>query len=240
MHQVMHELTELVVVGKSGALGGVCTGLFCAVAAMAADAAPFSPGLAPRSPEIMLYFSHAIGGGAGGGGGPMRRTFGLRVQQIRQGANTGDPADGGDAMQHRELVNWQMEAHSNLHLSDLRVKLGNKVTYDVTNRRFGSPSDRSAMQIGIPSLRNGTPSTAQPRPVFAGNTSGVLRSPPASHDSNRDNSNIREIAAAAMAALAPSHFTSVQRPTTQRQGGIAGVVAVQRMQGARGGFANAN
>lgn len=226
--------------GRSGAFG-VCTGLFCAVAAMAADAAPFSPGLAPRSPEIMLYFSHSIGAGAGGGGGgPMRPTFGLRVQQIRQGPNTGDPAEAGDAMQHRDLVNWQMEAHSNLHLSDLRVKLGNKVTYDVTNRRFGSPSERSAMQIGIPSLRNGTPSTAQPRPLFASNSPGFLRSPPASHESNRDNSNIHEMAAAAMAALSPSHFTSTQRPTTQRQGGIAGVVTAQRMQGAHDGFANVN
>jgi len=51
---------------------------------------------------------------------------------------------------------------------------------------------------------------------------------------------MREIAVAAMAALSPARFTSAQRQTAQRQGGIAGVAAAQRMQGARGGFVGAN
>lgn len=226
--------------GRLAALG-VTSGLFWIAASIAVDAAPrgasFAPGLAPRSPEIMLYFSHSIGGGAGagGGGGPMRPTFGLRVQQVRQGANTGDP-DAGDSMQHRELVNWQMEAHSNLHISDLRVKLGNRLTYDVTNQRFGSPSTRSAMQIGVPTFRNSPLNSSQPTPVFARTSAPTS----ANRDSGRDNSNIREIAAAAMSALSPARFTSAQRQSAQRQGGIAGVVATQRMQGARGGFGSAN
>jgi hypothetical protein len=224
-------------VGRLAAFG-VTSGLFWIAASVAADAAPragfFAPGLAPRSPEIMLYFSHSIGGGAGVGGGSMRPTFGLRVQQVRQAANTGDP-EAGDSMQHRELVNWQMEAHSNLHLSDLRVKLGNRVTYDVTNQRFGSPSSRSAMQIGVPTLRN-SPLSLQPKPLFARSSAPT----PATHDSGRDNSNMREIAVAAMAALSPARFTSAQRLTAQRQGGIAGAVATQRMQGVRGGFGGAN
>jgi hypothetical protein len=225
-------------VGTLAALGAT-SGLLWIAAAVAVDAAPrggfFAPGLAPRSPEIMLYFSHSIGGGAGAGGGSMRPTFGLRVQQVRQAANTGDP-ESGDSMQHRELVNWQMEAHSNLRLSDLRVKLGNRVTYDVTNRRFGSPSSLSAMQIGVPTLRNSALSLSQPKPLFARSSAPT----PASHDSGRDNSNMREIAAAAMAALSPARFTSAQRQTAQHQGGIAGVVAAQRMQGARGGFGGVN
>lgn len=212
--------------GRLAALG-VTSGLFWIAAAFAADAAPrVAPGLAPRSPEIMLYFSHSIGGG---GGGSMRPTFGLRVQQVRLGANTGDP-EAGDSMQHRELVNWQMEAHSDLHISDMRVKLGNRVTYDVTNQRFGSPSARSAMQIGVPTFRNAPLNSSQPKPLFARTSAPT----PARRDSGRDNSNIREIAAAAMSALAPARFTSAQRQTAQRQGGIAGVVAAQRMQGARG------
>ena len=224
--------------GRLAALG-VTSGLFWIAASVAADAAPrgsFSaPGLAPRSPEIMLYFSHSIGGGAGaaGGGGSMRPTFGLRVQQVRQGANTGDP-DAGDSMQHRELVNWQMEAHSNLHISDLRVKLGDRLTYDVTNQRFGSPSTRSAMQIGVPTLRTSPLSPSQSKPMFARTSAPTS----VNHDFGRDNSNIREIAVAAMAALSPARFTSTQRQTAQRQGGIAGVVGAQRMQ--RGGFGGAN
>lgn len=217
--------------GRLAALG-VVSGLVWMAAPVTVDAAPrggfFAPGLAPRSPEIMLYFSHSIGGG-GAGGGSMRPTFGLRVQQVRQAANTGDP-DAGDSMQHRELVNWQMEAHSNLQISNIRVKLGNRVTYDLTNRRFGSPTARSAMQIGLPTLRNAPPGPSQPRPLFARSSAPT----PATRESGRDNSNIREIAVAAVSALSPARFTSAQRQTAQRQGGLHGVIAAQRMQGARG------
>jgi len=225
-------------VGRSGAFG-VGTGLLWIAAAVAVDAAPragyFAPGSAPRAPEIMLYFNHAIGAGAGGGS--MRPTFGLRVQQVHQAANSGDP-DSGEVMQHRELINWQMEAHSNLHISDLRVRLGNRVTYDVTHHQFGSPSSRSAMQIGIPTLRNASITPVPSRPLFGRGSGATLSSTP--RDSNRDSSNFREIAVAAMAALSPARFTSTQRQIAQRQGGIAGAVAAQRMQGSRGGFANAN
>ena len=165
----------------------------------------------------------------------MRPTFGLRVQQIHQAANTGDP-EAGDPMQHHELVNWQMEAHSNLHISDLRVKLGNRVTYDLTGHRFGSPSARSALQIGVPTLRNAPLSPPQPGPALARGSTAK----PASHGSNGDNANVREIAVAAMAAIAPAHFSASQRQIAQRQGGIAGVLAAPRLQGARGGFGNAN
>jgi hypothetical protein len=227
-------------VGRLGAFG-VTTGVFWMAAAVAADAAPrggyFAPGSAPRAPEIMLYFNHAIGAGAGGGS--MRPTFGLRLQQVRQAANSGDP-ESGESMQHRELLNWQMEAHSNLHISDLRVKLGNRVTYDVTHHQFGSPSSRSAMQIGIPTLRNESLNPVPSRPLFARGSVATLRSVPASHDSNRDTSNFREIAVAAMTALSPARFTSAQRQIAQRQGGIAGAVAAQRVQGPQGAFSNAN
>jgi hypothetical protein len=218
-------------VRRAGAFG-VLVGLALVASSGTVDAAPrggfFTPGLAPRAPEVMLYFSHSVGTGAGAS---MRPTLGLRVQQVRQAANTGDP-EQGDGMQHRELINWQMEAHSNLHLSDLRVKLGNRVTYDVTNRRFGSPPTHAAMQIGMPSLRShGEVNPAQSRPLFARGVAGALDSGPVGRDTNKDNSNIREIAVAAMGALAPARFTSAQRHGAQRQGGIAGVVAAQRMQG---------
>jgi hypothetical protein len=217
-------------VGRLATFGGY-SGLLSVVAAVAVDAAPprpgfFAPEAAPRSPEIMLYVSHSVGAGAGGG--PMRPTFGLRVQEVRQAANSGDP-EAGDPMQHRELVNWQMEAHSNLHISDLRVKLGNRVTYDLTGHRFGSPSARSALQIsGLPTLRNAPLSPPQPAVLARSSTAK-----PASHESNGDNANAREIAVAAMAAIAPAHFSPSQRQMAQRQGGIAGVLAAPRLQGAR-------
>ena len=205
---------------------GVCTGLICLAAVTCAEAAPrggfFSPGSAPRAPEIMLYFSHSVGTAAGAG--PVRPTFGVRVQQVHQAANSGDP-EQGNPMQHRELINWQMDAHSSLHLSDMRVKLGNRLTYDVSARRFGSPSNRSTIQLGTASLRNSTPNFAPP---------GSMAATPASHsrDTNKDNSNMREIAVAAIGALAPARFTAAQRQMAQRQGGITGVLAAQRMQAA--------
>lgn len=216
--------------GSSGAFT-FCTGLLCLAAAATVDAAPRAPyfgpgGVAPRSPEIMLYFSHAVGGGS------LRPHFGLRVQQIRQGANNGDP-EQGDPMQRRELLNWQMDAYSNLHLSQSRLKLGNRLTYDFASSRFGSPT-RSVMQIGTPTLRNGVANPAQLRfasPNPAGGFAGVN---PATvgHDSNRDNSSMRELAAAAVAAMSPARFTSVQRQTAQRQGGLLSIAAGQRAQGA--------
>jgi hypothetical protein len=215
---------------------GFCTGLACLAAAVTVDAAPhaatFGPGgVAPRSPEIMLYFSHAVGGGAGGGS--MRPNFGMRVQQIRQGANNGDP-EQGDSMQRRELLNWQMEARSNLHLSQSRLQLGNRLTYDFASSRFGSPT-RSVMQIGTPTLRNGPGIAVQPRSFASRNPAGGIagvNSASVGHDSNRDNSSMREFAAEAVAAMSPTRFTSVQRQTAQRHGGLLAVAAAQRAQGA--------
>ncbi len=130
---------------------GMTAGLVFTAAAAGAHAGPrsgfFGPGAAPQSPEVMLYFSHSIGAG-----GQPRPTFGLRVQQVRQASNSGDP-ESGDVMHHRELINWQMEAHSNFRPADLRVKLGHRLTYDFTNRRFGSPAVRSTIQLG-PTFRN--------------------------------------------------------------------------------------
>lgn len=223
---------------RSEALG-FCTGLLCLAAAMTVDAAPraayFGPGgAAPRSPEIMLYFSHAVGGGAGGS---MRPNFGLRVQQIHQGANNGDP-EQGDPMQRRELLSWQMDARSNMHLSQSSLKLGNRLTYDFASNRFGSPN-LAAMQIGTPTLRGVAVNQAQPKSFASRNPLGGLAGinsgssgPNSSRDvSNRDNSGMRELAAAAVAAMAPARFTSAQRQTARSQGGLLAVAAAQRAQG---------
>jgi hypothetical protein len=218
------------------------TAVVWTAAAVCADAAPhtgfFAPGAAPRSPEVMLYVSHSIGSGSGGA----RPTFGLRVQQVRQGSNSGDP-QSGDPMQHRELLNWQMEARSDLHIADMRVKLGNRVTYDVSNRRFGSPS-RSVMQLGNPTLRTDPVSPAQPHALFAHSSASQPNSTTNSTSMAREaapqNATMHDIAAAAMAALASARSTSQQRQFLQRQGGIAVGTSSQRQQRWRGGFTSAN
>jgi hypothetical protein len=234
----VHELEEDGVVRFIAAFG-VTSGLICTAAVFAASAGPrtgyFSPGIAPRSPEVMLYISHSIGAGSGG-----HPTFGLKVDQLRQVGDSGDP-ESGDVMQHRELVNWQMEAHSNMHISDLRVQLGHRVTYDVTHRRFGSPVTRQTLQLGVPSLRNQPLGGAQPKALFAASPSvsaaaGADGASALHHDSFRDNSGLREIASAAIAALSPARFTAAQRELAQRPG----LTAQQHLPPQRGGFTNAN
>jgi hypothetical protein len=128
---------------------------FSCVAGAGTRSGFFAPGVAPKAPEIMLYFSHAIGGGplAGGASHP---TFGLRVQQVREGGNSGDP-ESGDVMHRRELLNWQMEARPNFHLGDMRIQLGRRLTYDVTHARFGSPGHHSAIRLELPSYRDALP-----------------------------------------------------------------------------------
>ena len=212
---------------------GVCTGLLCLAAAATVEAASrgayFAPGRsAPRAPEVMLYFSHAVGSGAGAGGS-MRPTFGLRVQQVHQAANTGDP-EQGESMQHRELVNWQFDGHSNLRLSQSRLKLGNRLTYDFASNRFGSPS-RSVMQIGTPSLRAGVANPVGARPFAVPDPTRGFAGISPTRESNRDNASMHEVAAAAIAALAPTRFTPAQRQVAQRRG-ITAIAAAQRMQSA--------
>jgi hypothetical protein len=194
----------------------------------------------------MVYFSHSVGAGAGTGS--MRPTFGLRVQQVQQVNNTGDP-EQSDPMRHRELINWQMDGRSNLHLSNMRVKLGNKLTYDFSSQRFGAPG-RGAIQLGTPSMRNGTPSFATSR-SFAGRSPETGRTPAdrmgvalaarelnagsvRDANSGRDTSNFREIAVAAMSAIGPARITVAQRQVAQRQagGGLSGVIAAQRLHNA--------
>jgi hypothetical protein len=222
---------------------GVTSGLIWIAAVLAVSAGPrtgyFAQGSAPRSPEVMLYFSHSVGAG-----GAARPTFGLKVDQLRQGANSGDPL-GGDVMQRRELVNWQMEAHSNMHISDLRVRLGHRVTYDLTNRAFGSPETRSTLQIGVPSMRASPPGASQPKPLSVQASALGSSSTPSSSSLQRepfrdnsalrvDNSALREIANAAMAALSPPRFTSAQRQMVPRQG----ITGQQRLAPVRGGYGN--
>jgi hypothetical protein len=87
------------------------------------------------------------------------------------------------------------------------------------------------MQIGTPSLRNGFANPVQSRQFAVRNPAGGFSSATAGHDSSRENSGMREIAASAIAALAPTRFTASQRQTAQRQGGITAIAAAQRMQG---------
>jgi hypothetical protein len=126
----------------------------CWIAAAEVKAAhPVGPAGAPSAPELMLYFSQSIGAG----GTSAKPKFGLSFSQARQLPNTGDPRSG-DAFQHRELIKWQMQAHS-----DISVELGRRVTYDLTRGAFAAQVSGSTIAIERPTLRNGP----APKPLGA-------------------------------------------------------------------------
>jgi hypothetical protein len=206
------------------------------IACAAPRAGFFGPGVVPQAPEVMLYFSHAIGGGplAGGASHP---TFGLRLQQVRQGANNADP-ESGDAMHRRELLNWQMEARPDFHLGDMRVQLGRRVTYDITNARFGSPRHLPAMHIGMPSFRNGLPppltgsgartgiafANQPPEPRYSSyeaRSSAILESRATAWAPDSNVRSVRELAGAAFSAFSSFRPMPAQQLYAQRRSGTA-------------------
>ncbi len=124
----------------TGGVGFIAAMAGAAVAPTALAAPPPGPALAPRAHGFMLYLSHPIGAG---GGGSMHPKFGFRVEQVRLGGNSGAP-DGGDPMQHRALVGWQMDGLHGIHASDMKLELGGRMTYDVTHGAFGMQGARGA------------------------------------------------------------------------------------------------
>jgi len=149
------------------AFNRLTAGLIAAAMDVTAEAAPptaFSgPRSAPRSPEVMIYFSHSIGGVPGATG--VRPLFGIRIQQVRQVGDFADPAAKGDAMRRREWLSWQADTRSGLHVSDMQLKLGSRLTYDLTSQRFGSPERGLSMQtLGRFASVQRAPLVAAPRP----------------------------------------------------------------------------
>jgi hypothetical protein len=183
---------------------GVWACLLVAPVAAAGSANWGGSGLAPRSPAFMLYISRSLGGAA-----PAKPTFGLRLEQVRLVQNSGGP-DSGDALQHRPLLDWKMEAHS-----DLRVALGGRLTWDFTNRRFGNGVTRSAFEL--PAGRSAGVALSEQRLMGS-----RIMEPPGPRPAQDPNA-LRDIITAAVATFAPSRLlplhgeTSARRPPQSRQ-----------------------
>jgi hypothetical protein len=149
----------------------------------------------------------------------MRPSFGLRVQQVRQGGNSGDP-DAGDPMQRRQWLNLQMDTRSNFGVSNMRLKFGNRVTYDLTNRRFGSPASRASIPVERPSIRNPQPGLQPPRATSARSIESALLDAPGEALSARfpgAREGIQRNSTDATSAVAPTRFTPEQRRVARRQ-----------------------
>jgi hypothetical protein len=118
-----------------------------------AQAAPPGPPLAPRAPQLMLYISRPIGGGVAAG---MQPKIGLRLSQVRQAPNLGDP-EAGAAFQHRELLDWAIQGRS-----DMQLQLGHRVTWDFTRQAFGRRGAEPAFAMSVPRLRGRPDEEAKP------------------------------------------------------------------------------
>jgi hypothetical protein len=202
----------------------VAGGVFCIIAGTVAIAAPggvvpppVGPSGPPRAHGIMLYLSQPIGGG---GGAAIRPKFGFRVEQLRMAGNTGDP-ESGDPMQHRPLVGWQMEGSHNMSASDMRVQLGNRMSYDVMRREFGSqgvkpPTMALAAQ---PAAATRSPTGLSDSKSFASRpteTGGLQMSDPY-RQTRESSSMVRDIAAAAIATFKSSRPNLGQARVVQNE-----------------------
>jgi len=99
---------------------------------------PTGPTLAPRTHGFMLYLSQPLGGG----GAALKPKFGLRFEQVRMTGNTGAP-DGGDPMQHRSLIGWQMDSLRDMRVANMRLEFGSHMTYDVRHGGFAFQSPKA-------------------------------------------------------------------------------------------------
>jgi hypothetical protein len=181
-------------------------GLFVAALDVAAEAEPradfFSARSAPRTPEVMIYFSHPVGAVTGATG--LQPTFGLRVQQVQEVGDSGDPATTADPMRRQQWLSWQANMRSAFHVSTMQLKLGNRLTYDLTSQRFGSP--KQGIQLAYSSRSGNTPpSLTPPR-----------------RETNGNDANLRAIAAAATTGVTLGKFVPAQPVLNQRAVGRSG------------------
>jgi hypothetical protein len=208
----------------------VRSGFVCIVAAAGMAAAPAGiaappagPALAPRAHGFMLYLSQPIGAG---GAGSTHPRFGFRIEQLRMTGNSGAP-DGGDPLQHRALVGWQMDGLRGIHASDMKVELGGRVTYDVTHGAFGVQMPRTSAASGSrPAASTRTDASRESRPF----SPHLFEPGPATRDAFRQTgesvSMAHDIAAAAIDTFRLSRPVPAQqrtgtgpRPSSMRDGG---------------------
>lgn len=183
-------------------------GVICLVAtatASAASAIPQGPALPPRKPGFMLYFSAPLGGGAPAG---LHPKFGFRLEQVRMTGNSGAP-DAPDPMQHRGLIGWQVQGHGDMHMhfSDMRLELGNHVTFDMSHRSFGLTSRSASMTLGPRPIQGTTTSLGK-----AGKVGAELKTP-----GFRESASL--LHAVAEAVVSKQHaFAASHRPQAPHQG----------------------
>jgi hypothetical protein len=216
----------------------LASGAICLVATAAATAAnslplPQGPALPPRKPGFMLYFSTPMGGGSPAA---LRPKFGFRLEQVRMTGNNGAP-DAPDPMQHRGLIGWQMDGHRDMHFSDMRLELGNHVTFDMAHRSFGLSSRSASMTLGpraiaspAASMAGAVKGGAEPRSFesrLASNQAGGFAARGGSGGFRDSAALLHEVAATAVATFksrinTPAQqrpFAANHRPQSMHEGG---------------------
>jgi hypothetical protein len=179
----------------------------------------------------MLYFSAPLGGGSAAA---LRPKFGFRLEQVRMTGNNGAP-DAPDPMQHRGLIGWQMDGHRDMHFSDMRLELGNHVTFDMAHRSFGLSSRSASMTIGprafaspAASMASAVKGGTEPRSFESRLAANHVGGFAARGGGFRDSASLlHEVAASAVATLKsrintpaqPRPFAANHRPQSMHEGG---------------------
>jgi hypothetical protein len=194
----------------------VASGLIC-IASAAAGAAgvpspvapPEGPALTPRTHEFMLYLTKPLGGG----GASLRPKFGFRVDQVRMTSNTGALEGADDPLQHHPLIGWQMDGRADMRVSDMKVDLGGRMTYDVTRGAFGPPVAKSPVPRETSADRNLISPASNLFGTSSSESNSTAKDPYlATHGfSSASSSTVRDIAAAAIATFKSSRSNAVQQ-----------------------------
>jgi hypothetical protein len=101
-------------------------------------------------------------------------------------------------MRRYEWLSWKADMHSDFHVSSMQLKLGSRLTYDLTDARFGLPAHGPGIQLA-PTSESNRQRLTLPRPVLALMSSG------------RD-ADTREIAAEAIAGMELGRFGAMHQP----------------------------
>jgi hypothetical protein len=203
--------------------GVVCIAAMAGVVAAPAQIAapPAGPPLAPRNHGFMLYLTQPLGGGSSAAIHPK---FGFRVEQVRMTGNSGAP-DGGDPVQHRALVGWQMDG---LHIraSDMKVDLGDRMTYDVTHGAFGAQTVHTSASSPSRAATTNRDTSTESRPFSPQLFEPSLSTREGFRQSAESSAMVHDIAAAAIGTFKLSRPVQVQqrtflgpRPSSMRDGG---------------------
>jgi len=98
----------------------------------------WQPGVA-LGPQLTVYVSQALWAGLA-----TARRYGLRLEQIRAGANGAQRAEDG-TIHRRDLIELQIAAHAGV-----RIEFGTRLTWDLGEESFSTSGAPARLVLNLP------------------------------------------------------------------------------------------